>query len=486
MLDAVDRQTGARSTSAARHAIVIGGGIAGLLAARVLAEHFNRVTVIERDRPPAGPAFRPGVPQARHVHALFVRGRILLERLFPGFGAELASAGAVRLEWPADILWYGPFGWGGRTHAGLVTYSSGRELLEWLVRRRLEADARVSFMAGYQIADLHADPHGDVDGVIAVPHGGRESTDVPPIVVRADLVVDASGRDSRAPRWLQALGFQAPAETVVNSFLGYASRYYHRPPDEPRPWKVAIVQRARPRGTRSGVLAPLEGDRWILTLAGAARDYPPNDEDGFLRFARELQHPVLYEVAKELTPASAIWSYRRTENRLRHYDQLARRPERFVVLGDAACAFNPAYGQGMTVAATHAATLHRCLRAQRAGRPDGCLDGFAGSFQRALARDLRVPWLMATSEDFRHPVTEGPRPGPSSRVAHWYFDRVIERANSDVVVHHAFLEVVHLLRPPTILFRPDMLLRVLGPWRHRGVSEGPPPPPGSCRDDAHS
>jgi 2-polyprenyl-6-methoxyphenol hydroxylase-like FAD-dependent oxidoreductase len=317
--------------------------------------------------------------------------------------------------------------------------------------------------------------------VLAAPHGGHESTDSPPIVCRADLVVDASGRDSRAPRWLQALGYQPPAETVVNSFLGYASRYYHRPPDQPWPWKAAIVQRARPRGTRSGVLAPLEGDRWILTLAGAARDYPPNDEEGFLRFARELQHPILHDVAKELTPASPIWSYRRTENRLRHYDRLARRPERFVVLGDAACAFNPAYGQGMTVAATHAATLHRCLRAQRAARSDGSLSGFARRFQRELANDLRVPWLMATGEDFRHPATEGPRPGPSSRVSHWYFDRVIERANSDVVVHHAFLEVVHLLRAPRILLRPDMLLRVLGPWGRRGVSAGPPPPPESRR-----
>lgn len=467
-----------------RRAVVIGGGIAGLLAARVLAEHFGQVTVIERDRPPSGPEFRPGVPQARHVHALFVRGRILLERLFPGFGADLAAAGAERLEWPADILWYGPFGWGGRTRAGLVTYSSGRELLEWLVRRRLECDARVTFMSGYQVAELRADRHGDVNGVAAVPHGGRESSGAAPVVVRADLVVDASGRDSRAPRWLQALGYEPPAETVVNSFLGYASRYYHRPPGEPRPWKVAIVQRARPRGTRSGVLAPLEGDRWILTLAGAARDYPPNDEEGFLRFARDLPHPILYDVAKELTPVSPIWAFRRTENRLRHYDRLTRRPERFVVLGDAACAFNPTYGQGMTVAAMHAATLHRSLRAQRAANPDGSLQGFAGRFQRDLANDLRVPWLMATGEDFRHPATEGPRPGPSSRVSHWYLDRVIERANSDVVVHHAFLEVVHLLKPPRILFRPDMLVRVLGPWKHRGASAVPPPPPECRRDDA--
>jgi hypothetical protein len=129
----------------------------------------------------------------------------------------------------------------------------------------------------------------------------------------------------------------------------------------------------------------------------------------------------------------------------------------------------------MTVAAMNAATLHRCLRAQRAASPDGSLAGFAERFQRALAADFRVPWLMATGEDFRHPSTEGPRPGAFSRVAHWYFDRVVERANGDDVVHRAFLEVVHLLRPPALLFRPDIAVRVLGPWRHQ--AGGSPPEP---------
>src|SRR5262245_36805932 len=201
-----------------RHAVVIGGGIAGLLAARVLVEHLDHVTVVERDRPPSGPAFRPGVPQARHVHALLVRGRVLLERLFPGFGAELAAAGAERLEWSADILWHGPFGWGGRERLGLVTYSCGRELLESVVRRRLAHDTRIRFLNGHQVAELVADQRGDVDGVVLRPHGERASAESPPLVIRADLVVDASGRDSRAPRWLQVLGFPPPTETVVNAF----------------------------------------------------------------------------------------------------------------------------------------------------------------------------------------------------------------------------------------------------------------------------
>ena len=478
MTDEIGLQHGRSTRSGGRHAIVIGSGIAGLLAARVLAEHVDRVTVVERDRPPTGLEFRPGVPQSRHVHALLVRGRELLEGLFPGLGAELAAAGAERLEWSADILWHGPFGWGGRARFGLMTYSASRELLESVVRRRLVRDTRITFLEGHQVAELVPDARGDVEGVLLQPHGDRLQTEASPLAVRADLVVDASGRDSRAPRWLEAIGFPAPTETVVNAFLGYASRCYHRAPGEDRPWKSAIIQRARPHGTRSGVLAPLEGNRWILTLAGAARDYPPTDEAGFLDFARTLPHPLLYETVRDLAPASPIWGFRRTENGLRHYERVEQRPERFIVLGDAACAFNPSYGQGMTVAAIHAATLHRCLLAQRAARPDGSLIGFAEQFQHELARDLRVPWLMATGEDFRHPATEGPRPGRMRRVTHWYLDRVIERANSDNVVQRVFLEVVHLLRRPTALFRPDIALRVLGPWERRAASSQPPPPPG--------
>jgi hypothetical protein len=219
---------------------------------------------------------------------------------------------------------------------------------------------------------------------------------------------------------------------------------------------------------------PLEGERWIVTLAGAARDYPPNDEAGFLAFARELAHPIIYDQVKSLQAESPVWSYRRTENRLRHYDGVSRRPERFVVLGDAACAFNPVYGQGMTVAAVGAETLARCLRSHRASRPAGDWTGFAGRFQVALRKSLGLAWLMATGEDFRYPVTEGPRPGHLSRASHWYFDRLIEVSVTDAVVHRTFLEVVHLLRSPAVLVHPRIVLRVLRPQNHRTTSGAPP------------
>jgi 2-polyprenyl-6-methoxyphenol hydroxylase-like FAD-dependent oxidoreductase len=445
-----------------RGAVVIGSGMAGLTAARVLAEYFPRVTIVERDTLPATATFRPGVPQSRHVHALFVQGRLLLDRLFPGLGQELMAAGAIPLEWPADILWHNPAGWGGRFRSGLVTYSCSRELLECSIRRRLEAHPKISVLEGYGVVGLSADAgRTRIDGVCLRPRGQQAEPADDERVLRGRLVVDASGRESRAPTWLADLGLPGPSETVVNSFLGYATRYYARPPGAASSWKGIVVQRQHPHGTRSGVLMPLEDDRWIVTLAGAARDYPPHDAEGFLQFARSLNHPIIYEQVRDLTPVSPGWSYRRTENRLRHYDQLPRRAEGFIVLGDAACAFNPVYGQGMTVAALGARTLARCLKQQHTLATNGDLSGLAKRFQVALARTLTLPWLMATGEDFRYPVTQGPRPGRMSRLSHWYFDRLIATAVSDAVVHRTFLEVIHLVRSPLALVDPSIVLRVL-------------------------
>ena len=457
--------------------------MAGLLAGRVLAEHFDRVTIVERDRFPSGPTFRKGVPQARHLHSLLVRGRLILDRLFPGLGAELAAAGAVSLEWPADLLWLSPAGLGVRFRSGLTTYSCSRELLEWSIHRRVAATPNVRFEEARDVTGLlpDADNRG-VAGVEIRRRDGRGGAGTGPEALAADLVVDASGRESRAPEWLEALGYPRPGETTVNSFLGYASRYYARPSGCRPDWKGVVVQRRPPHGTRGGVVFPLEGDRWIVTLAGAARDYPPIDEADFLEFARSLPSPIVYDSIKDAVALSPIWGFRRPENRLRHYDRLARRPERFLVVGDAVCVFNPVYGQGMAVCAEGARILDRCLRAQRRRRPAGDLAGLAGRFQRELARGNAAPWLMATGEDFRYPTTEGGRPGPAIRLVHRYLDRVLAAAAEDREVQRAFLEVMHLLKPPASLFRLDTAVRVFAGRRTRARSRPSAAEPGDGPD----
>jgi flavin-dependent dehydrogenase len=232
----------------------------------------------------------------------------------------------------------------------------------------------------------------------------------------ADLVVDASGRASQAQRWLEELGYPAPRETVIASHLGYASRYYAPPPGFQARWRGLYLQYAPPTALRAGTLVPVEGDRWLVGLFGLSRDYPPTDEAGFLEFARSLRSPLLYEAIRDARPLAPIVGYRATENRLRHYDLLPRRPEGLLVLGDAACTFNPVYGQGMTVAAAGALALAGCLRAQG---QRGDLRGLAARFQRRLARQLAPVWTLATNGDLRAPGTEGGRVARTRRIPGW-------------------------------------------------------------------
>ncbi|MDQ3753761.1 MAG: 2-polyprenyl-6-methoxyphenol hydroxylase-like oxidoreductase, partial [Acidobacteriota bacterium] len=416
-LDARDESAGGS------HAIVIGGSLAGLLAARVLADHFARVTVVERDSyPEDAPAPRKGVPQSRHVHVLMLRGRRILEKLFPGLAAELIAAGALEIDMAGETAWLTPAGWGARYNSGLKMLTFTRELLDWHVRHRLTAHERVRLLVGCEVSRLLPATCGRaVAGVAIRSRRLAESAGVDERVLPAELVIDASGRGSRAERWLQELGSMPPAETVVSAFLGYASRLYRRPPEFRddgqmlgqgdvdnlnyyRPpkfrgdWKSVYLQAAPPERTRAAVLFPVEGDRWLLTLCGGGKDYPPTDEAGFLEFARSLPSPLVYDTIKDAEPLSPIYGFRATENRWRHYEELRCLPENFLTIGDAACAFNPVYGQGMSIAALGALALDETLRKHRR-RPDGSFNGLARSFQKRLAKVNSAPWLLATGED---------------------------------------------------------------------------------------
>ena len=444
------------------HAIVIGGSMAGLLAARVLSDHFDQVTIVERDRLPDGPAFRPGVPQSRHAHALLTGCLHLLEQLFPGLGAELDASGAVSGEVPGGALWLTSAGWCRRFRPGLPGLCLSRELLEWHVRRRLmDREGTVRFREEAEVTGLL--PSQDRKAVVGVrlrPRGRGHLSAVDMEELRAELVIDASGRSSQTPSWLEALGYPAPQETHINSFLGYASRYYARPHCSQRDWKVMYIM-AAPGAPRGGLILPIEGDRWLVTLAGYGEDYPPTDEDGFLAFARSLRSQVLYEAIKDAEPLSGITGNRHSENRLRHYERVPRRPEGLLVLGDAACAFNPVYGQGMTMAACAATVLDDCLWEQDGRCPSGELKGLAKRFQRRLARSQATAWLMATGEDLRYPTTTGAKPTLSTRLIHRYMDRVIHVSTQNRTVSRVFFEVLNMVTPSTALFRPDVLIPVL-------------------------
>jgi 2-polyprenyl-6-methoxyphenol hydroxylase-like FAD-dependent oxidoreductase len=449
------------------HALVIGGSIAGLLTARVLSERFKWVTIVERDRFPEGPRFRKGVPQSRHLHAFMMRGRMISDRLFPGLSEELEEAGAVPLDSANDFEWLTPAGFAPRFHSGLPLLMCSRDLLEWTMRQRVAALPQVSFLQGTDVTGLLSTPDGKGVAAVKLRSRDRRRSARSEETLHTDLVVDASGRNSNASKWLEALGYAPPEETYINSHLGYASRVYRRPQQFDGDWKGLNAQATPPEVTRGGVLLPLEGDRWMATLSGVGGDYPPTDEEGFMEFARSLRTPMLYEAIKDAEPISAISGYRDTENRRRHYEKLARQPDNFLVTGDAACAFNPVYAQGMTTAALGAEVLEECLR------ESDYLAGLSKRFQKRLAKATAGSWLLATGEDFRVQGVEGGKASFATRLTHRYMDQVLALSLHDIEVRRTFLEVFGMLKPPTALFGPSVVIKLLRGATRRVTQEKP-------------
>ncbi|HYN88977.1 MAG TPA: FAD-dependent monooxygenase [Ardenticatenaceae bacterium] len=444
-----------RNPETESHAIVIGGSIAGLFAAGVLASHFDRVTVLERDRLVDSPEVRAGVPHARHVHGLLLRGRQLMDELFPGVEEVLAEAGALNVDFAADFAALGPAGWFVRFPSNLSALACTRALLEWAVRRQLSAFPQVRLLDETAVTGLLPASDGQSVRGVTIRRGGREER------LEANLVVDASGRHSRSPAWLEALGFAAPEESIVDAHLGYASRIYERPADYKADWKVLLVLPTPPATTRLGLLMEVEGGRWMLSLMGGDHDYPPTDEAGLLDFVRSLRSPAIYNAIKDAAPLSSIHGFRGTENRLRHFERLERLPDGFVALGDAVGAFNPAYGQGMTIAAIGAMRLRECLAEQRRISRDGTLSGLSRRFQTQLAKELADPWAMAIGEDYRYRTTEGVPPGPATKFMRRYVDHVLALCSEDVAVRQVLMEVQNMIRPAPAMFAPGILFRVL-------------------------
>lgn len=434
------------------HALVIGASMAGLLAARVLSEHFERVTVIDRDHITNDTEYRSGVPQGRHFHLLLLRGRQILDQLFPELESEYRAADIPLIDLVQDleiVTWAGRFP---RYRSGWDARSSSRAWIEFTVRKHVMRRRGVELQANTEALGLHANAAGAVTGV-RVRQGNTRQT------LYADLIVDASGRNSKSIDWLDTLGYPQPAITTVNPFLGYATRWYERPPNVVHDWRAIVTGTLPTSNPRGAALFPAEADRWVLTVGGLAHVYPPTDEAGFLEFTRQLVTPRIYETLRTLTPISPIYGYRRTENRWVHLEQLKRWPENFLVIGDAACCFNPVYGQGMAVSAVEAMLLDETLRKHR-GRSRN-LRGLARRFQRALPSTFTPAWLLSTGEDFRWPTTEGGRPGAATRFAHWYVDRLFEVMPESPMAYETFLGVQHLLAPPSTLFHPTLVARLL-------------------------
>jgi 2-polyprenyl-6-methoxyphenol hydroxylase-like FAD-dependent oxidoreductase len=433
--------------SLGNHAVVLGAGMAGLAAARVLSHHFSKVTILERDRLPGEPAPRSGTPQAPHAHALLAGGMQALQSLFPDFEHDLVNAGAVRLRAGKGIRLerpgFDPFP---SRDLGFDTFFMSRPLLEAVTRRRVQEAPNIAIQTRCRATEIVAS--ADTLRVQAVrcdrEDGGAE-------IIDADFVVEATGRGRLTLELLDRLGLEKPEETEIGIDQAYSTIVVERPRD--REWAGVMVLPSAPATSRGGLIFPIEKQQWMLSVGGNHGDAPPGDREGFLDFVKSFRTSTIYDAVKDARPTADIVRFRLPASSRRHFERLNSFPAGLLTMGDAVCRFNPVFGQGMSVAAQEAVILDRLLRE---GVP---ADRLAKEFFAAIQPTIETPWGVAQN-DFVFPATRGVRPANFGQRMQ-YNIALIKLAAQDGEVHKLLNEVSQLLKPNSTLREPALAARVM-------------------------
>ena len=436
------------------HAVVLGASMGGLLATRVLADFYDRVTVVERDILPCDAVNRRGVPQGRLIHAIQSRGTEILDDLFPGFVPELRAMGVD--AWEDGDLSKLHFGFGGHqvVRKGIAPNSPtiffpSRPLLECTVLRRVKAIPNVTFLEGHDVLGLTATPdRARVTGARVVDRAHDSE-----MTLSADVVVDATGRGSRTPVFLEGLGYPRPVENEVVVQLAYACQLLRMPAGAIKEHMIALFP--EPGRPRMFGLIGYGNETWMVGVGTMCGAEPPHQRSEMLEFVADFVCPQVLEAIRDAESLGEVINYRVPSNRWRRYDKMRRRPGGLLVIGDAVCSFNPIYGQGMTIAAIEATVLRDSLRR---GRHD-----LERRFFRASAKHVRLAWQTAVGSDLALPEVEAPRP-LSMRLSNAFLDPIITAAEVDPVVAGQFMRVVSMVDSPLTLLRPSTQLRV---WRAR-------------------
>lgn len=438
-----------------RRVVVLGASMGGLLAARVLADRYAEVLLVDRDEVTGVTGYRQGVPHGRHAHGLVARGHQILESHFPGLTDDLQAAGVKPGDFSGDIRWYVE----GRrmlpSRSGLLSAPATRPVLEHQVRSRVQALPNVRILERHDIVGLVTTPDRKRVTGARVQRRAAGSQEQ---VLDADLVIDTTGRGSRTPAWLEELGYARPTEDRVKVDLAYTTRHY-RLAEDPFGDDLAIIPAATPASPRGAFFYRMPGNdgRVELSLTGVLGDHPPTDPDGFLAFVRSLPVPQIYQAVRGAEPIDDPVTFRFPASVRRRYERLTSFPTGLLVLGDAVCSFNPIYAQGMTAAALGSLVLAEQLRR---GEPEPL------AFFRGLAAQLASPWDFSAGADLGYAGVEGRRTA-KIRLANAYVPRLQRAATRDARLTDAFIRVAGLIDPPSSLMRPATLLRVLRHSRPR-------------------
>jgi len=385
------------------------------------------------------------------------RGLLAAEELLPGLRQDILDAGAIRFD-TGDLAWLGQFGWNTREVNVFHVLSTSRPLLEALIRRRVAALAGVEIRATTEVVGL-ARPQGRWQ--VHLRQGSP---------IEADLVIDASGRASRLQNWLAGLGHADVKTTEIDARIGYATRVYRGDADLAEiPGIIMVPTPAEPAG---GGALPIEDGRWLIGGIGAGDRRPPREIEAFESFLATLRDPALFDLARRLTPIGGVAIHRQTANRWHHYERSRDWPDGLLVVGDALCAFNPVYGQGITVAAVEAVTLRDALR-------KGPTRGWCGRLLRHFARDIALPWSVATGTD----LTFDSCPQSPSRWAavsrKWTDELWYLAAHGDRRAVRTLGGVYHLMLPGWRALHPGLAFAAIR--RRVGRSPSAVPRPGSLK-----
>lgn len=434
-------------------AVILGGSIGGLLAARALADSYREVLLVDRDEMVGVEGARRSTPHSFHAQALLARGQQALEELFPGITAELSEAGVPTGDIGADLRWLVNGRQMKQTYTGLVCLAAPRTIMESHLRKRIEALPNVRFQEWTDILGLET--NADRSRVIGVrvlrqAKGSNEE------IIKGDLVVDTTGRGSRSPIWLRELGYPEVPEDKVKIGLGYATRHYRLPTDY-LGHDLAIVLAPTPAYPRGAIFAretPMSDtdSRYLLTLNGVMGDHPPTDPEGFLEFARSLPNPDIYNAIKDAEAVDEPVHFRFQASRWRRFEKMARFPDGFLVMGDAVHSPNPVYAQPITITAVTTLKLVEYLKRGVEPKPL--------EFFRDLARIIDIAWDITTASDLAHPGIEGTR-SLKYRFMTGYIGRLRAAAVNDGSLTGGFLRVAGLVDRPEKLMKPVTMLKVL-------------------------
>ncbi|GAA3463682.1 MULTISPECIES: NAD(P)/FAD-dependent oxidoreductase [Saccharothrix] len=444
---------------AGTRAVVLGGSIAGLFAARVLADAYDEVLIVDRDKLVGVKGVRRFCPQSHQANGLLARGVQVMEELFPGLTQEMIDHGVPTGDLSGSCRWYARGFRLKQQHAGLTTLGVVRPLFEYFIRERVQQIPNVSFLEEHDILGLVTT--ADKSRVTGARVQARDA-DVDK-VIEGDLVVDATGRGSRTPVWLEQLGYEKPVEERKKIDLGYVTQHFKlRPGANPFNGDVAINQIAHAGAPRGNVFFLVEGGKVELTTYGILGDHPPTDRAGLMEWLKSLPAKDVYETLRYADPVDKAMPFKFPTTLRRHYQDLRRFPDGLLVTGDAVTCFNPVYAQGMSVAALCALVMRRHLHSGVAPVP---LDYF-----RDLAADaVDAAWEMTNTIDLSLPGVEGDRTF-KVRMANWYLRRVQIAATHDGKITAAYFKTAGLVEKPESLMRPGFALRVL--WKSlRGPSK---------------